>query len=345
MIQESLCDTQIPRNLHDEEFGPDTAFLPPSRPLSELTSILYVITKAELSAVFRTVFTRVILGRTDSYDEIMSLDRRLESSHENISPRFRGFNLEDSVTVAPFLMVRRYLLEMLYQKTVCMLHRHHMTLSFQQPEYSFSRYRCVSAAMSILNHHTSILRQMQVGGSLYRNTMFASSLEQADFLLASIIICLELSSRPQYPARLESMDIYKQFSQQDLIQTLQESHNYLEGSKDSSKECRQAFNVLSVMLRKFSETVGAQQSHAAPTINVVLPHMGAEERKSREILLLLTRSTDCTPVKPFSQPLLSDCNGVSLGVGMGTESHAESTPSTFQDISSFFSSPDAVDWV
>lgn len=287
MINESLCDTQVPRNLYDDDFGPNSVFLAPSRPTTELTPILYVVTKAELSAVFRSVFTRVVLGRTDSYDEIMSLDRRLENSRENISPRFKGFQMEDSVTVAPYLMIRRYTLEMLYQKTTCMLHRHHMTLSFQQPEYSFSRFRCVSAAMAILTHHTSVLRQMKAGGSLYRNTMFVSSLEQADFLLASIIVCVELSSRAQYPARVEGIEVLRQFSQQDLVQALQEAHKCLAESKDSSGECREAFNVLSVMLRKFTETVGAQKSQEAPSINVMPPYIGVEDCKSTSSLLHL----------------------------------------------------------
>lgn len=278
MIQEAVCDTRPPRNLNDEDFGPDSAFLPPSRPMTEFTPILYVVTKAELSAVFRKVFMRVVLGRTDSYDEILSLDRRLENAWESVSPRFRGFSLSDSVTVAPYLMTRRYVLEMLHQKTTIMLHRHHMTLSFQRPEYSFSRSRCVSAAMSILHHHTSILKQMQDGGSLYRNQIFVSSLEQADFLLACIIVCVELSSRAKNPASSHSQenDVHHHFSQQQLMQALQEAQSYLAEMKDSSSECRQAFNCLSAMLRKFSETVGTQQMHQEPTINVIPPHFNGD---------------------------------------------------------------------
>lgn len=272
MILESLCDTQLPRNLHDEDFGPDSVFLPPSRPVNELTPILYVVTKADLSSVARAVFTRVVLGRTESYDEIMSLDRRLERAREAVSPRFRGFNLDDSITTPPYIMVRRYTLEMLYQKTTCMLHRHHMTLSFQQPEYNFSRSRCVSAAMSILSHHTSILRQMQTGGVLYRNTLFASSLEQADFLMASIIVCVELSSRAQHPTRRPGLDVPGSFSQQELVHALREAHRYLADSKETSNECRQAFKVLSIMLRKFSESVGGQWAQEPPSIEVVPAH-------------------------------------------------------------------------
>lgn len=65
MINENECDTQLPSNLFDEEFGPDTKMLPASRPRvsppsleisyyteeyfqSEPTPISYMITKVKL---------------------------------------------------------------------------------------------------------------------------------------------------------------------------------------------------------------------------------------------------------------------------------------------------------
>lgn len=302
MIQESLSDVQKPRNLQDEDFEPDSAFLPPSRPATELTPILYVVVKADLAAVFRNVYVRVALGRTESYDEIIALDRRLESARGAVSPRFRGFDLSEFVTESPYVMIRRYMMEMLYLKTVCMLHRHHMTLSYKQPEYSFSRLRCLDASMSILKHHADILRQMQTGGLLHRNTMFASSIEQADFLLASILVCVEHRSRAQFEARPEAMEVYQRFRQGDLLAALQRSHEYLGQNKDSSKESQQAYSVLSTMLRKFSETSAAQNTQQAPAIHVVPPACGSEDRKLMEVCLRIEQLlTSC----PHSTPLLA----------------------------------------
>lgn len=286
MIQESLCDTQVPRNLHDEDFGPNSAFLPPSRPTTEVTPILYEVTKVELSAIFRTVYVRVTLGRADAYDEIMSLDRQLERARENISPRLRNFDLQDSITVSPYVMIRKFTIEKMYLKTVCMLHRHHMVLSFKNPEYSFSRLRCLNAAMATLKHQADILRHMQSGGLLHRNTMFASSIEQADFLLASMLVCVELSSRTQSPARPETANIYDLYNQHDLIKALQQSHKYLKEAKDGSVESRQAFNVLSAVLRKFSQS-NMQVDPQPPSINVVPAPTSLENCKQASIVALL----------------------------------------------------------
>lgn len=257
MIQESHCDTQLPRNLLDDDFGPDSTVLPPPRPNTEVTPILFTITKAQLSLAFRAIYNQVSLGRVESYDEVMALDRRLHNARDSISPRFRMTTIQDSVTVSPFLLIRRYGLELFFQKARCILHRHHMAKSYQDPRYSFSRSSCVDAAMAILTHQASILKEVQIGGLLHRNRWLVTSLEQTDFLLASMVICLELSfrAREQTNPGLQSDE---KSSREDLMKALESSQLYLRDLKESSSECKQAFDVLSVMLINLSGSTGTQ---------------------------------------------------------------------------------------
>ncbi|KAH8901265.1 hypothetical protein GQ53DRAFT_631746 [Thozetella sp. PMI_491] len=264
MIRESQSDTRLPLNILDEDFGPDSTQLPPSRPLTELTPILYTLSKDQISAVFGEIFNRVSQGRTDAYDEIMALDRRLRSARDCISPHFQMASLQDSVIVTPYLLLRRYSLELLFQKALCILHRYHMAKSHQDPKYNFSRSTCVEAAMETLRHQANILKEVQVGGMLHGHKWLLSSLEQSDFLLASMILCLELKSRAS------DTDVcahnggteqgFSKFSRVDLINALQGSHNYLTELKESSREAKNALSVLSAMLDKFSGNGEAQAS-------------------------------------------------------------------------------------
>ncbi|KAM5343615.1 hypothetical protein ACJ41O_012152 [Fusarium nematophilum] len=192
MIQEPQCDTRLPLNLLDEDFGPDSTQLPPERPETQLTPVLYTITKAKAMAVFRTIFNHVSLGRIEAYEEVMALDRRVNDTRLSMPPCFHIANLEDSIAVPPYILIRRYNLEFLFQKSRCILHRHHMALSYQDVKYHYSRSCCVEAAMSILEHQASIFKEVQVGGLLFRERWFISSLERHDFLLAAMIVCLEL---------------------------------------------------------------------------------------------------------------------------------------------------------
>ncbi|KAH7150336.1 fungal-specific transcription factor domain-containing protein [Dactylonectria estremocensis] len=261
MIQEQQCDTQVPHNLRDEDFGPDSAQLPSSRPETELTPVLYVIAKARLSSIFRKIFNQVSLGRIEDYDHIMDLDQRLEKERRAIPPSFHMASLHVSVIVPPHLLMRRYNLELLGLKARCILHRHHMTKSCTDAKYAFSRTACVEAAMAILNHQADIMKEVQDGGRLHLHRWFVNSLELHDFLLASMVVCLEIGFRTRVQSSLRPDDEQTppQFSLHELIAALQNSRTFLDELKPNSDDARKVSNVLSVMLHKFSENSALQQ--------------------------------------------------------------------------------------
>ncbi|KAJ4260968.1 hypothetical protein NW757_001357 [Fusarium falciforme] len=99
----------------------------------------------------------------------MALDQRLHSAQRAMPPKFQMANPEDSITVAPYVLIRRYNMELLFQKSRCMLHRHHMAKAYQDPAYNYSRTSCVEAAMALLTHQANISKEIQVGGRLYRD--------------------------------------------------------------------------------------------------------------------------------------------------------------------------------
>ncbi|EEU45211.1 uncharacterized protein NECHADRAFT_40978 [Fusarium vanettenii 77-13-4] len=268
LIQEHQCDTRPPSNLLDDDFGPHSAQLPPPRPETQMTPVLYTITKLKLSSVFRTIFNQVSLGRTEAYDEIMALDQRLHSAQRAMPPKFHMANPEDSITEAPYILIRRYNMELLFQKSRCMLHRHHMAKAYQDPAFNYSRTSCVEAAMALLTHQANISKEIQVGGRLYRDRWFVSSLEQHDFSLASMIICLELSSRSNEqsnPPAPDDQQGFLMFSREAMVEALESSRRFWEAFKVGSNEARQAFDMLSVMLDKVSTNPSVQENPQLPT--------------------------------------------------------------------------------
>lgn len=282
MIHEPQCDAKLPRNLLDEDFGPEDAVIRPGRPKDELTPVLYTICKSQLSAVFRTIFNRVSLGRTEAYDEIMTLHQRLLTAHDSISPRFKMAKVQDSVTVAAFVIYRRYSLELLFQKSLCILHRHHMMKSHHDAQYSFSRKTCVEAAMAILSHRSDILRETQYGGLLHRDRWLVTSIEQTDFILANMIICLELNflshRLPRGERERGRQDAGISHSQQNLIAALHESQAHLTEARHNSEECRVAHDVLAVILRKFAgESRNKHVSQQAMPNSMNHPSVGTVE--------------------------------------------------------------------
>lgn len=247
LIQESQCDTRLPRNITDEDFGPESTQLPPPRPETQSTAVLYSRVKVKMMTVFRTIFNQVSLGKTEDYEEIMALDRQLHQTHQSMPPCFKIAKLEDCIMVPSYLLIRRFNLELLFQKSRCTLHRHHMAKAYSDPKYNYSRSACVDSAMTVLGHQASILKEVQVGGLLYKDRWFLTSLERHDFSLASMVVCLELSK----PDEQQNPDLVG-YTRESMIGALQTSQAFWAALKGVSAEARQAHDMLAVMLKAVS---------------------------------------------------------------------------------------------
>ena len=268
IIQEFQHDTRLPLNLLDEDFGPESVQLPPGRPDTEVTPILYTINKTVLMLVYRTIFDQVSLGRVDAYDEIMALERRLHQAHEAISPRFRMASLENSIVAPTALITRGFTLEILFLKSRCTLHRHHMTKSYRDPSFNFSRTACVESAMEMLRYQAMLLREMQEGGTLQGEKWLLSTVEQQNFLMASMIVCVELSHRGRPPGENvtspERNDQgFLKYTRENLVAAVQGSYRFWTEFFPKSGEARQACELLTVILDKFGLDAGKKPDDAA----------------------------------------------------------------------------------
>ncbi|KEF60264.1 uncharacterized protein A1O9_05114 [Exophiala aquamarina CBS 119918] len=268
-IQENHCDTQLPNNYLDEDIDPDNVELPQPRPGTEQTPVLYTITKGRIVSVFRTICDQTLSVQVTPYDQIIALDERLRGAIQAIPPCFRLDNLQDCLTVPPYLLVRRYNMELLSQKARCILHRHYMTVGYRDPKYAYSRSSCVAGALSLLRNQAEIFEEVQTGGRLVREKWFISSLDIHDYLLASMIACLELSFRSHPPGGLNASEPL-QGSQKDLIDALLRSCQFWEGFHTTSPEIRRASAVMSAMIAKVLGS-SAKSSHKPSAMPMGIP--------------------------------------------------------------------------
>lgn len=329
MINQAQCDTQQPRNLLDEDFGPDFARLPPSRPETELTPVLYTITKTRMTNVFRTIFNHAGLGRVDSYNQIMELDQRLNTTMQSISPRLKLTSFEDSVSVPPWLLIHRYSLELLSLKARCILHRYYMTQAYSDPKYNYSRVSCVEAAMSILKYHGQILAETQDGGLLCQHKWFLSSLELHDFLLSAMVVCLELSFRARAKSGSGGGQSPVKFTREELVGSLQRSQILLDTLKVHSSDARKASVALAVMVKNFTQPQKPQEESVS----------GFEPRdqyaNSGSLPLYPSEAESILGSMSFDEPYMS------------SEAIQTSHPafsSSLEGVGTFFNTSEIIDW-
>lgn len=95
MIRTADSDTELPRNLYDDDFDKHSKELPPSRPRNENTPISYLIAKARLTNVFGRVMEQTSSIQGGSYDTLMEIDTELRRARDLIPEQFIVRPLEE----------------------------------------------------------------------------------------------------------------------------------------------------------------------------------------------------------------------------------------------------------
>lgn len=256
MIRSGDCDTELPHNLFDDEFDEDSKALPPSRPATEPTPVSYMCAKANMTFVFGKVVERLHSIVSCPYDEIMSLDQELRDARAELPPHLRQRSLEDCAQDPGALVMQRFNLSILYHKAQCVLHRKFLAKARENNRYVHSRRTCVDSSMELLNHQATLHYQSRAGHRLHGMKVFISSLTAADFLLAAMIVSLDLCYGAEADDAQGSADMYTWGLERrvDMIQALEVSREIWLETRDTSMEAYKASELLSVMLKKLHDS-------------------------------------------------------------------------------------------
>ncbi|KAI1855471.1 hypothetical protein JX266_000336 [Neoarthrinium moseri] len=254
MIYEHVTDTKLPHNIFDEEFGPGTKVLPPSRPITEPTPIAYMIAKSKLCIEFGNILQTVSrVGRQATYEEILCHDRKLREILDELPPHLKMQPLEgshDPVT----LIIARYNINLLYQKIMCMLHRKHLIRARHNPRYAHSRRSAIEAALETLSHLRTINRECQPTGRLRTMKWFVQSTSK-DTLLPTMLIVLDIhhdnmASAPGQRQDSQTMYFWTPEQRADMIKSLESVRDIWKSLTQDSVEAFKAANILEIMLEK-----------------------------------------------------------------------------------------------
>lgn len=257
-IQSWHCDTTMPSNLHDTDFEEKSTELPPGRPEEEPTACSYTRAKARIMTVFGHITDLAFSRDPASYEQTMELDRRLEEAHDMLPSYFQHRPMSQSIADPTGLIMRRYTLELLYQKSRIVLHRRYMAET--ESQYVHSRSVCLAAAAETLHHHADIWNESLPGGQLYAERSFVNSLQNTDFMLSSMILCLVLSQDNELGnnSRLDGQE------RTDLLSLLETTHRIFKESRRRSMDTQRAYTALTIMLRRVK---GSNYTSPASTSN------------------------------------------------------------------------------
>ncbi|KAI1200757.1 fungal-specific transcription factor domain-containing protein [Nemania serpens] len=252
IIRDDECDTESPANLFDSDFDENMMVLPPPRPASEPTSALYLCIKSKLCRILRRVLRLSLSIHPPIYEEVLKLNDELHHYHNQVPPLLRIKPLRSySFTDQTYDIMHRLMLEMMFLKSLCVLHRPYLNREKDNPQCDVSRDTCREAALRILDLHAEYEEESKPGGRMYEDKYMLSSLTVHDFLIASMILCLDLTENPSSTPAARSRK----------LKALGTSYKIWSERKNASKDAAHATRVVGAILRKVSMQ---DLSHAKP---------------------------------------------------------------------------------
>lgn len=264
MIRATDTSTELPRNIYDDELYEEMKSLPSSRSMTEATPCSYMITKARLVYAFSEVVERSQVLSCTSYDGITKLDQRLREIHADTPPHLQMRSMEESARDPATLIMQRFSLELLYLKAQIVLHKKFLGPSRENARYAYSRRTCIDASMAMLRHQATIHRELQPTGRLRTVKWFITSLTMNDFLVAAMVIALDLyhMNEQERAGRPQTGDPYgyPHNRRDEMYAALERAIPIWNEQQNGSMEAYKAHTALSVMLN----TLKSNQSARAP---------------------------------------------------------------------------------
>ncbi len=268
MIPTEVCDTQPPKNLEYSDFRAGMDVLPPSRPLSDDTPVLYVISKVAVMSMFKKIVAHTQSLASPTYDRTISLDLEAREVYRKVPDLLQRRNVGQCFLDTSTRILERCNIELVYLKSIIILHRRFVSYEPATPSFETSRRACAEAALDILARQADLHQASQPGGRLFEDRWMLGALMVHDFLLAAMVLCLDLSARLRFETATD--DIANR-----AYLALQTSRQVWAATSALSPEAHMAAFALDLMIRKVSEKNGkpatlAQQA-PPPTVDIAEP--------------------------------------------------------------------------
>lgn len=267
MIRTDHIDTEPPRNLYDDELREDMTALPPSRPNFEATPMSYMIAKSKMTFIFGRIVERVAsITNPPSYDETMKFDQELREARATHPPILQMRPFQESARDPANQIMQRLGLEMVYLRSLFVLHRKFIAKGRENPRFAYSRRTCIDASLELLAHQATLHQESQPGGRLKSVKWYISSLTTHDFLLAAMLVCLDLyhcaeaerkGRKVSSPSEPMAEDLYREDRREEMLSAVEHCITIWDAVREASMEAFKASAALRVMVDKLK----AHQEH------------------------------------------------------------------------------------
>ena len=244
LINERDSDTKTPRNIPEEEMNTEMNELPHSWPESGSAVPSYMRARMKLVSVLGTIHGYVTSVHPLSYDTVIQLHEMLNAQQDTL-PASLKVQKFPPITDSAAVVMRRLSLDMLFRKSLCVLHRRYM-----KPQNRLSWETCIDAAQTIIHHQSYVYHESKPGGLLSGHLWKITYLATYEFLLASMLLCLALHSGSQLESDTSSATGLRADSRGPaaLLGAMEESYTIWKDWSAEMKESTQVLEIVRTML-------------------------------------------------------------------------------------------------
>ena len=247
-VQFPTWDTRPPTNLLDIDFDEDTKVLPPARPDTELTDIMFYNSKHRLVEVFEKILRHALSTEAEHGASVDELDAELRRKYDALPEILRPRPMTESIVDPPYLMVTRLCVLFMFLKSMCVLHRKHVTqgrVASIQAAYE--------ASSELVKSFVDAYYEFQPGGQNESEMWFMSSLTWNDFLLGSMVLCL-VSCATNLESTTFDIDSAK------TMELLRKSQSVCIERANKSKDTQRVRRLVEATISRFAMPVDAATS-------------------------------------------------------------------------------------
>lgn len=215
--------------------------------------MLYGIVKSSIMRVFKKIVAHTQPLASPEYSTTLSLHREMKDAYGMIPDVMKRRNISDSFMDSSDIILERCTLELLYLKGIVVLHRRYIRHEPQNTRFEPSRRFCLEAALDILARQVDIYRASLIGGRLHEDQWMITALTEHDFLLAAMVVCLDLSVQMESQSpEIAHIEGSESFTAKKFY-ALQASQQIWAANRSSPPQSRLASMTLDLMIRKVAE--------------------------------------------------------------------------------------------
>jgi hypothetical protein len=280
MLPAEYCDTKPPGNFHDTDLSTDMDHLSNPRSLEEATPLRYGIVKCRIMSVFKKIVRHTQPLSSPEYITTLALDKEMKNAYEGIPDVLKRRNISDSFIDASDIIMERCTLELLYLKGIVVLHRRYIRHEPHSLQFEPSRRFCLEAALEILARQADIYKATLFGGRLHEEAYMVTTLTEHDFLLAAMVVCLDLSVQMESEIpEISNIEGIESFTGKKY-HALQMSQQIWAAKRGSPSQSDIASMTLDLMIRKVTERQASVRNSISlgkdPWMGAGLPYIQME---------------------------------------------------------------------